>query len=337
MKILDKQHGLLLALALALASLWLATLPWLAAHGVSALTLAMLLGMLTANLGPRHTRPAPATLAFCKTTLLRTGIVLFGLRLTLGELGQLGPTVWLIDAAVLGSTFALALWAGPRLGLDRESSVLIGAGSAICGAAAVMAAQPVIRASGERASLAVAGVVLFGSLAMLLYPAAYPLLASLGVSDTAYGVMTGSTLHEVAQVVAAGKAVSDQAANAAVLTKMLRVMMLAPFLLLLAAWWQRRQPQADGQRGRITIPWFAFGFVAMVALNSSGWLPAAVVAPLQQLTTLLLATAMAALGLDTRASAIRAAGWQPLLLAGLLFGWLMLGGGLFNWLLGSAV
>ena len=337
MKILDKQHGLLLALALALASLWLATLPWLAAHGVSALTVAMLLGMLAANLGPRHTRPAPATLAFCKGTLLRTGIVLFGLRLTLGELGQLGPTVWLIDAAVLGSTFALALWAGPRLGLDRESSVLIGAGSAICGAAAVMAAQPVIRASGERASLAVAGVVLFGSIAMLLYPAAYPLLASLGVSDTAYGIMTGSTLHEVAQVVAAGKAVSDQAANAAVLTKMLRVMMLAPFLLLLAAWWQRRQPQAHGQRGqrgRITIPWFAFGFVAMVALNSSGWLPDSVVAPLQQLTTLLLATAMAALGLDTRASAIRAAGWQPLLLAGLLFGWLMLGGGLFNWLLG---
>lgn len=337
MKILDKQHGLLLALALALASLWLATLPWLAAHGVSALTVAMLLGMLAANLGPRHTRPAPATLAFCKGTVLRTGIVLFGLRLTLGELGQLGPTVWLIDAAVLCSTFALAQWAGPRLGLDRESSVLIGAGSAICGAAAVMAAQPVIRASGERASLAVAGVVLFGSIAMLLYPAAYPLLASLGVSDTAYGIMTGSTLHEVAQVVAAGKAVSDQAANAAVLTKMLRVMMLAPFLLLLAAWWQRRQPQAHGQRGqrgRITIPWFAFGFVAMVALNSSGWLPASVVAPLQQLTTLLLATAMAALGLDTRASAIRAAGWQPLLLAGLLFGWLMLGGGLFNWLLG---
>ncbi|MGL6045540.1 MAG: putative sulfate exporter family transporter, partial [Vogesella sp.] len=144
-------------------------------------------------------------------------------------------------------------------------------------------------------------------------------------------------LHEVAQVVAAGKAVSEQAANAAVLTKMLRVMMLAPFLLLLAAWWQRRQPPASGQHSRITIPWFAFGFLAMVALNSSGWLPAAVVAPLQHLTTLLLATAMAALGLDTRASTIRAAGWPPLLLAGLLFGWLMVGGGLFNWLLGSAV
>ncbi|MGL6046216.1 MAG: putative sulfate exporter family transporter, partial [Vogesella sp.] len=108
MNISDKHHGLLLAGGLALASLWLATLPCLAAHGVSALTLAMLLGILAANLGPRQTRPAPATLAFCKTTLLRAGIVLFGLRLTLGELGQLGATVWLIDAAVLGSTFALA-------------------------------------------------------------------------------------------------------------------------------------------------------------------------------------------------------------------------------------
>lgn len=336
MKILMQQRGLLQALLLALLSLWLSEQHWLAAHGVSALTLAMLLGGAVVNLGPRYARPPSQTLAFCKQTVLRSAIVLFGLRLTLGELGQLGAAVWLIDLLMLCSTFALALWAGRRLGLDRDSSVLIGAGSAICGAAAVMATQPVIRASGERASLAVAGVVLFGSLAMLLYPAFYPLLAQLGVSDTAYGVMTGSTLHEVAQVVAAGKAVSEHAANVAVLTKMLRVMMLAPFLLLLAACWQRRQAgaAAEGARMPITIPWFAFGFMAMVALNSSGWLPAAMLAPLQQLTTLLLATAMAALGLDTRASAIRAAGWRPLLLAGVLFLWLIGGGALCNWLLG---
>ncbi|WP_174875338.1 YeiH family protein [Vogesella oryzae] len=323
--------GLLAALLLALAAGQLASLPWLAAHGGSALTLAMLGGIVLANLRPLPARWQPG-LRLCKQQLLRAGIVLFGLQLTLGQLLQLGGRVLLIDVLVLASTFGMALWLGRKLGLDRDSCVLIGAGSAICGAAAVLATQPVIRASGERASVAVAGVVLFGSIAMLLYPWLYGVLAPLGLNEGAYGVLTGSTMHEVAQVVAAGRAVGEGAAANAVLTKMLRVMLLAPFLLLLAAAWQRRTAQ-PGARAPITIPWFAFGFIAAIAVNSSGVLVAGLRDSLLMLDRLLLATAMAALGLDTRLAAIRAAGWQPLLLAALLFGWLLLGGGAINWLL----
>lgn len=325
--------GLLAALLLAAAAQWLAGLPWLAAHAVSPLLLAIVGGMLLANLRrlPLSWQPG---LQLSRQQLLRAGIVLFGLQLTLGQLQQLGGRVLLIDALVLGSTFGLALWLGRRLGLDRDSCVLIGAGSAICGAAAVLATQPVIRASGERAGVAVAGVVLFGSIAMLLYPWLYGLLAPLGLTQAGYGVLAGSTMHEVAQVVVAGKAVGEAAAASAVMTKMLRVMLLAPFLLLLAAGWQRRVAQ-PGQRVpiSITIPWFAFGFIAVIGLNSSGWLPAGLHDALLQLDRLLLAAAMAALGLDTRFAALRRAGWRPLLLAALLFCWLLLGGGGINWLL----
>lgn len=323
--------GLLAALLLAAAAQWLAGLPWLAAHAVSPLLLAIVGGMLLANLRrlPLSWQPG---LQLSRQQLLRAGIVLFGLQLTLGQLQQLGGRVLLIDVLVLCSTFGLALWLGRRLGLDRDSCVLIGAGSAICGAAAVLATQPVIRASGERAGVAVAGVVLFGSIAMLLYPWLYSLLAPLGLSQAAYGVLAGSTMHEVAQVVVAGKAVGEAAAASAVLTKMLRVMLLAPFLLLLAAAWQHRAA-LPGQRAPITVPWFAFGFMAVIGLNSSGWLPAGLHDALLLLDRLLLAAAMAALGLDTRFAALRRAGWRPLLLAALLFCWLLLGGGGINWLL----
>ncbi|MFC3530981.1 YeiH family protein [Vogesella facilis] len=323
--------GVAAALLLAAAAQWLAALPWLAAHAISPLLLAIVGGMLLANLRPLPAGWLPG-LRLCRQSLLRAGIVLFGLQLTLGQLQQLGGRVLLIDALVLASTFGLALWLGRRLGLDRDSCVLIGAGSAICGAAAVLATQPVIRASSERAGVAVAGVVLFGSIAMLLYPWLYGLLAPLGLNQAGYGVLTGSTLHEVAQVLVAGKAVGEAAAASAVLTKMLRVMLLAPFLLLLAAVWQRRAA-AQGQRAPIAVPWFAFGFIAAIALNSSGWLPPALHDGLLLLGRLLLAAAMAALGLDTRFAALYRAGWRPLALAALLFGWLLLGGGGINWLL----
>jgi uncharacterized integral membrane protein (TIGR00698 family) len=131
----------------------------------------------------------------------------------------------------------------------------------------------------------------------------------------------------VAQVVAAGRAVSAPAADTAVIAKMVRVMMLAPFLIGLSMLLARgRNGAADGQRANIVVPWFAFGFVAVAGLNSLQLLPAAVVGAAVDLDTVLLAMAMAALGLTTHASALRRAGMKPLLLALLLFGWLLAGG-----------
>lgn len=323
--------GLLAAGSLAGLAVLASQLPLFHQLGISALTLAILAGMLAANLGPALPAGWQGGLTLAKGPLLRLGIVLFGLQLTLADIGNLGWRVMLLDISVLISTFALAQWLGKRLGLDRQSRILIGAGSAICGAAAILATQPVIRADQERASVAVAGVVLFGTVAMLAYPLLYALLAGHGLSQHAYGIMAGSTLHEVAQVLAAGKAVGEQAANSAVITKMMRVMLLAPFLLLLAAWWQRRQPQTENTAA-VGFPWFALGFLAAVAVNSSGVLPESLLAGLRQLDSLLLALAMAALGLGTRFASLRAAGWRPVLLAAALLAWLMLGGAALNWL-----
>ncbi|WP_369970461.1 YeiH family protein [Stenotrophomonas rhizophila] len=310
----------------------LATLPWLQAHGISALTLAIVLGIALGNsVYPRLAPQAAAGVGLSKQWLLRAGIVLYGLRLTFQDIGQVGVGGVLIDALVLTSTFALAWWAGTRwFGIDRESALLIGAGSAICGAAAVMAAEPVVRGRAEQVTVAVSTVVVFGTLAMFLYPALYQLTLAHGVmpmSEQAYGVFTGSTVHEVAQVVAAGRAVSEGAADTAVIAKMVRVMMLAPFLVALSLLLARGgRAQAGATRAKIVVPWFAFGFVAVAGFNSLHLLPAAWVALAIDVDTVLLAMAMAALGLTTHVSALRQAGMKPLLLALLLFGWLLAGG-----------
>ena len=327
--------GLILTATIAGLSIWAATLHWLQAHGISALTLAIVAGIVLGNTA--YTRLAPraaAGVGYAKATLLRAGIVLYGLRLTLQDIGQVGATGVVIDALVLCSTFALAWWLGTRvLGLDRNSALLIGAGSSICGAAAVMATEPVVKGRAEQVAVAVATVVVFGTLAMFLYPLLYQWGVSAGwmpLDETGFGVFTGATVHEVAQVVAAGRAISEPAGDAAVITKMVRVMMLAPFLVGLSALLARGESKATGQRSAITIPWFAFGFVAMVAFNSPQLLPASLVKLLVDLDTVLLAMAMAALGLTTHVSALRQAGAKPMLLAVLLFVWLLGGGMLIN-------
>ena len=338
--------GLALAGTVACASIELAKLGWLQDNGVSALTLAIVLGMLLGNtVYPRIAGASAAGVTFSKQNLLRLGIVLYGLRLTFQDIGHVGLAGVVIDAGVLCSTFALSCFLGTRVfGLDRKTAMLIGAGSSICGAAAVMAAEPVVRGRAEQVTVAVSTVVVFGTLAIFLYPALYRLNAQYGLipmSPGAYGIFAGSTIHEVAQVVAAGRAIGEEAANTAVIAKMVRVMMLAPFLVALSAWLSRSKArsgapghaaasEAGEQSGRIVIPWFALGFVAVAGLNSLALLPKLLVGAVTDIDTVLLAMAMAALGLTTHLSAIRNAGIRPLALAALLFAWLIAGGMAIN-------
>lgn len=326
--------GLALGGAIAAGALWLARQPWFARHGLGALTLALVAGLLLGNtLYPRLARPCGPGVALAKQQLLRAGIVLYGLRLTFQDIAQVGWSGVATDALVLASTFGLACWLGQRvLGLDRRTTLLIGAGSSICGAAAVLAAAPVARGRAQDVAVAIATVVVFGTLGTFLYPALFHWNAAHGwlpADAQHYGLYVGATVHEVAQVVAAGTAVGPEAASTAVIAKMVRVMMLAPFLLALSAS-QARAARMQGQHaaghGAIIIPWFALGFVAMAGVHSLGVLPAAVVHAGVQLDDLLLAIAMAALGLTTHVQAVRAAGLKPLLLAAALFAWLLVAG-----------
>jgi uncharacterized integral membrane protein (TIGR00698 family) len=321
---------------LALFAMQLGTIGWLTSHGISVLTAAIALGILIGNtLYPRVAATAGVGVAFSKQTLLRAGVVLYGLRLTLHDVGQVGAAGVLIDALVVTSTFVLAVLLGTRLfRLDRQTSMLIGAGSAICGAAAVMATEPVVRAKADHVTIAVSTVVIFGTAAMFLYPTMYPLVPHGLTAEgaRAFGVYTGSTIHEVAQVFAAGRSVSEAVANTAVITKMVRVMMLAPFLMGLSAWIARSaEHRSGGHRAHTSsIPWFAVAFVGVVIFNSLGLLSPRLLSVATTVDTVLLAMAMAALGLTTHLSALRAAGSKPLWLGAVLFVWLIVGGGAIN-------
>jgi len=338
--------GLALAGGLAFGAIELGKIGWLQANGISALTLAIVLGMLVGNTAyPRIAARSAPGVTFSKQNLLRLGIILYGLRLTFQDIGHVGLTGVVIDATVLCSTFALSWFVGTRVfGLDRKTAMLIGAGSSICGAAAVMAAEPVVRGKAEQVTVAVSTVVVFGTLAIFLYPVLYHLNQQyhlISMSPSAYGIFAGSTIHEVAQVVAAGNAVSVDAGNTAVIAKMVRVMMLAPFLIVLSACLSRSKGvddathgtaahEATQKPGRIVVPWFALGFIAVAGLSSLAILPKPVVSAAIDLDTVMLAMAMAALGLTTHISAIRHAGIKPLALAALLFAWLIGGGVAIN-------
>lgn len=328
--------GLLLALLLAGMAALLSQWHPMAQLGLSALTLAIALGMVAGNtVFPSVAGRAGAGVDFARSTLLRAGIVLYGFRISLHDIGAVGWPGLAVAAAMVALTFGVAVYVGTRwLGLDRQTAALIGAGSAICGAAAVMATQPVVRGEEHKVSIAVATVVVFGTLSMVLYPLVFPYL---GLSEHAFGLYAGSTIHEVAQVVAVGDAVGPAAANAAVVEKMLRVMMLAPFLMWLS--FRTAASVKGAMQGaasfseccrQVRVPWFAVLFIVVSAVHSTGLLPRALVEGLVQLDTLLLATAMAAMGLRTSVGSLRRAGVQPLKLGALLFVFLTVGGYLVN-------
>ncbi|MDR2334011.1 MAG: YeiH family protein [Burkholderiaceae bacterium] len=330
--------GVLLCAAIAGVASYVGQIEWFASHGLSVLTLAIIIGMVLGNTVYGSIAPtAGAGIGFTKQTLLRLGIVLYGFRLTTADIAHVGLNGVIIDAIVVGGTFMLAMLIGTRwLGMDRKQVMLIGAGSSICGAAAVLGTEPVVKARADQVTVAVATVVVFGTICIFLYPALYQWNLTAGFipgGATEFGIYTGATVHEVAQVVAAARAMGPEAADTAVVTKMVRVMMLAPFLLILSAYLarsERAEAGAQGQKSKMTIPWFAFGFIAVVLFNSLNLVPKEIVGNVNTGANVLLAMAMAGLGLTTHASAIKNAGAKPLVLAAILAVWLVVGGGLLN-------
>ena len=227
------------------------------------------------------------------------------------------------------------------LKLDRDTALMTSTGSAICGAAAVLGAEPVVKCESHKTAIAVSTVVIFGTLSMFLYPIMYRAGILSGLSDTAVAVYTGSTLHEVAHVAGAGNAMDPTdslgIAGTATITKMIRVMMLAPVLVIMSfALAGRKRVTADGhkEKSKITIPWFAFGFIGIICVNSLlQYLcdaPTVKDIPLngviEYIDTFLLTMAMTALGTDTNIQKFKQAGAKPFLLAGMLYVWLVIGG-----------
>lgn len=303
--------GLALGAAVAAAAFALKALQLPAIGSFSPLMLAILVGMLVRNTVGRP-ESARAGLAASLRTPLRLGIVLLGLQVTLGEILSIGWSGILILTFAVFGTFLFTIWLGDRLGVGRGLSTLIAAGTSVCGASAIVAANTVAHEPDESLAYALATVTLFGTVAMFGYPLLAPLLP---LATQGYGLWAGASVHEVAQVVAAGFAHSESGGEFATVAKLARVLLLAPLILLMGLWVRQLLPESGGTaRGRAPMPWFVFGFLAMVLLAGSGWL-----APQWQsggafVTQVLLAFALAAVGLETDLRKLVAQGWRPLAL-----------------------
>lgn len=322
-------HGVLLIALFACAAFYIGEAQFIKDLSFSPMIIGIVLGMLYAN-SLRNNLPdtwVPG-IQFCSKRILRIGIILYGFRLTFQDIVNVGVSGIVVDAIVVTVTILGGVLIGRMLKMDRETALLTSVGSGICGAAAVLGAESTIRTQPYKTAVAVATVVIFGTISMFLYPIAYR-SGILGLDAQEMGIYAGSTLHEVAHAVGAGNAMGGDIANVAIIVKMIRVMMLVPVLLILGFWVARRGNDgaaADGKKGKINIPWFAIGFLVVIGFNSFDLLPAAVVDAINYIDTFLLTMAMAALGAETSIDKFKKAGAKPFVLAFCLDIWLIGGG-----------
>ncbi len=344
-----RYHGILFMALFACASCFIGEWQVLKALSISPLIIGIVLGMAYANSLRNH---LPATwgpgIKFCSKSILRLGIILYGFRLTFQDVVAVGLPGIVIDCIIVAVTILGGVMVGKWLKMDSDIALLTSIGSGICGAAAVLGAEATIKTQPYKTAVAVATVVIFGTLSMFLYPIGYR-AGIIDLTPDQMGIFSGATLHEVAHAVGAGNAMGDEIANVAIITKMIRVMLLVPVLLILG-WWAAASARkrlktanagecdaADGTaktgKGKVQVPWFAFGFLLVIGFNSLDLLPAPVVGWINDFDTFLLTMAMAALGAETSFDKFKQAGAKPFVLATILYVWLLFGGYLLTKLL----
>ncbi|MEV0811272.1 putative sulfate exporter family transporter [Micromonospora sp. NPDC050200] len=274
----------------------------------SPLVVTIVLGVLLSSLGGCRTWMRDG-LKIASTTLLRTGVVLLGLQLAVSDVRRLGFGPIIVVLASVVAAFLFTRWFGRALGLSPARSLLIATGVSICGASAVAAMNQVADSDEEDTVTAVAVVTVLGTLCLPMLPVLNLLL---DLDPTRYGMWTGASVHEVGQVVAIGGAVGLTALSAAVVVKLCRVVLLAPLIAAITIA-RRSGAGSYGTSARPPIlPWFVTGFLAMVALRSTNWLPGGVLTTSSTAAGLLLASAMFALGAAVDVRAVARGGWRAL-------------------------
>ena len=316
--------AILIMLALGAASLVLA--PLLASFGLSALIIAVILGALLANTSKSVANLVKKSgiLNICTKQILRLGIILYGFKISLGDALSVGVSGLVSAFIIVFGTFLFAYFLGRAFGLDKKLCVLIGSGSSICGAAALMATQNIIKASPNAVAIALCSVVIYGSLGMF----AYSFLFASAANSAKAGFIIGASLHEVAHV-AGASAFNEIVAQNAIIMKMLRVLMLAPFLIFLSL----ASYFFIGEKSslRADFPYFALWF--FVALLFSGFLSADIKLIISYIDSFLLCVAMSALGLSITKAALKNASAKVFIVAGLIFIWLILLSFMLAWML----
>ncbi|OAB41758.1 YeiH family protein [Paenibacillus glacialis] len=250
---------------------------------------------------------------FSSKKLLRLGIILLGMRLNLMDIVHAGLKVFLIAVIVIVCTLMIVYGVARLFKVEKRLSILTACGTAICGAAAVVAIGPQIKANDDETAIGAAIVAILGTIFTLLYTFLYPVL---GLSPLGYGIFSGATLHEIAHTIAAAASGGNEAVDIAVIVKLTRVAMLVPIAILIGIWNNHSEKKEQGDHNKISwksipIPWFILGFLLVSGVNSLGFIPVSMANGIVTIAYMLIAMAMAGLGLNVDLVAFKRLGIKP--------------------------
>lgn len=278
---------------------------------------AVLIGFLVATIR----RPAASFtpgIRFSGSTLLQVAVVLLGTRLSLRDVVEVGTESLPVMLSTLTVCLLAALWIGRALGVPGRLRTLIGVGTGICGGSAIAAVAPVIAATSGEIAYAISTIFVFNVLGAV----AFPLIGhALGLDPHTFGLLAGTAINDTSSVVAAAGAFGASALGFAIIVKLVRTLMIVPITLGLSILRAREGGEGAGsllRRPHRLVPWFIVGFVLAVALNSAGLVPPVAGEVCAAVSGVLIALALAGIGLSTDFAAIRSAGWKPLGLGAIL-------------------
>jgi len=301
--------GIALTLIIAVAAKLLAGLPFLSIMGQ--LVIAILIGIAwRATIGVPQEIVAGTN--FSSKKLLRLGIILLGMRLDLMDIVRAGPKVFMMAVIVIVFTLSVVYGLTRLFKVEKRLGILTACGTAICGAAAVVAIAPQIKAKDEETAIGAAMVAILGTIFTLVYTFLFPVL---GLSDNGYGIFAGATLHEIAHVIAAADPGGSAAVDMAVIVKLTRVALLVPVAILIGIWSSRESRKEAGagartEKAKVPIPWFILGFLLVSGFNSLGIVPEQIAGYIVIAAYMLIAMAMAGLGLNVDLVSFRRLGMK---------------------------
>lgn len=260
-------------------------------------------------------------IGFSARTVLQVAVVMLGSQLSLRQVAEVGVSSLPVMLGTLAACLLVAHVLGRRMGIDRDLRTLIGVGTAICGASAIAAVSPVLRARSSTIAYAISTIFCFNIAAVLIFP---QLGHALGLSQDEFGLFAGTAVNDTSSVVAAATTYGPEAANHAVVVKLTRTLMIIPICLALGVMGaDRTTPSAERphllRRSIGLVPWFLVGFLIVAAANTAGVLPPATQPLTQKASVFFITVAMAAIGLSTDVAALRKAGPGPLILGAVLW------------------
>jgi len=326
---LFKSSGFYLAIIMTLACSILGTilggLPYLSIIG--ALVISLVLGMMFQLYRPAINK-AEMGIGFISNKFLRLGIILLGFKLNLIDLAHAGVKTILLAMIIVSGVVVLTYNIARKFGVSKRLAILTASGTGICGAAAVMGVSPQIKVRPEEEKakhndevLAVAIVAILGTVFTLIEIGIRPWLH---MTSTQFGVMAGGSLHEIAHAIATGGAGGPVSLDAAIITKLSRVLMLAPTALVIGIWYQHQDNKQSAGKQKLPIPWFMAGFLAASVIGTFAPISSGNLALLVKAAYLILGMAMAALGMTVNFKEFLSSG-KNAVLASLTASFILLG------------